>query len=91
MSIYFSLALLLSFSGSISIYLASRHQLWLKQPLPSRPLHWLGITLISLSLLVLLNVMQAVAALFLLLVWVMLLLVVFPYLGAAKTLRKPTS
>lgn len=90
MSVYFSLALLLSFSGSVLIYLASRHQLWLSRKLPARPLRWLGLTLIALSLMALLSEMQAVAAIFLLLVWVMLLLVVFPYLSAAKTLRKPT-
>lgn len=86
MSLFFCLALLTSLAGSALIYLVSRHQLWLSKPLPARPTRWLGFALICLSLIILLNDMQPVAAVFVLLVWVMLLLVVFPYLGAAKSL-----
>ncbi|MCX4192556.1 hypothetical protein [Methylophaga sp. OBS1] len=87
MSVYFYLALLLSMGGSVLIYLGSRHQLWLSHQLPARPLQWMGFSLIGLSLILLLGEMQAVAAVFLVLIWVMLLLVLFPYLGAAKSLR----
>lgn len=88
MSIHFHLALLLALGGCALIYLTSCHQLWIKKQLPTSPYRLLGVLLIGLGLLVLLGVMQAIAAIYVLSVWIMLLLVLFPYLGAAKSLRE---
>lgn len=83
----FGLAMLTSLVGSNLIYLHSRHQLWLQQPL-SLTFSRLGGILIICSLVILLMTMQPLAAVFSLIVWVMLLLGIFPYLGALKQLRK---
>lgn len=90
MSIYSYAALLLSFVGCVCIYLASRHQLWLKSTItwPAPRLRHIGLIQLSISLMLVITSMQFVAGLFILLIWVMLLLVLFPYIGAWKSLRR---
>ncbi|MAX53888.1 MAG: hypothetical protein CMH22_18075 [Methylophaga sp.] len=88
MTIYPYLALMLSFGGSVCVYLASRHQLWLNKVWPAPYLRYIGLILLGISLVLVITTMQLVAGVFMLLVWVMLLLVLFPYIGAWKSLRR---
>lgn len=88
MSMSTYIALILSFGGSVLIYLASPHQLWLSHTWSAVLLRRMGFVLLAISLTILILTMQTVAAIFMLLVWLMLLLVLFPYIGALKALRK---
>ncbi len=88
MTIYPYLALMLSFGGSVCVYLASRHQFWLSKVWPASYLRRIGLLLMSISLILVITTMQLVAGVFMMLIWVMLLLVLFPYIGAWKSLRR---
>lgn len=88
MTIYPYLALMLSFTGSVCVYLASRHQLWLNKVWTAPYLRNIGLILLGISLVLVITSMQLVAGVFMLLIWVMLLLVIFPYIGALKSLRR---
>ncbi len=90
MTIYPYLALILSFGGSVCVYLASRHQIWQNKVCPAPNLRYTGLILLGISLVLVITSMQFVAGVFMLLIWVMLLLVLFPYIGALKSLRRST-
>lgn len=86
-----TLGLIAATAGCISLYLSSPHQRWRQQPWSAQPARSTGLLLLALSLTLLWQAMQAVAAVFTLLHWAMLLFILFPYLGALFTLRrKPT-
>lgn len=74
--------LLLALAGSISIYLASPHQRWRGRPLVAGPARSLGCALLALGLVLVCQVMQIVAAVFLFATALMLLFLLLPYLGA---------
>ena len=79
-----ALALLLAFGGCGCLYLASPHQRWRSSPLPARPARTAGFALLSASLVAFARAMQLVPAIFTFGAAVMLLLVVLPYVGAAR-------
>ncbi len=76
------LGLLLSLGGSVAFYLASPHQLCLRQPWPARPARLAALLLIGGSVLPLSQALLPATLLFVLLTWLMLLLSLLPYLGA---------
>lgn len=82
----FVLGLALLPFGCAGIYLASPNQRWLARPWP-RPIAAAGGLLLAVGLGVLWQVMQGVAAAFTFAASVMLLFVVFPYLGAWRGSR----
>jgi hypothetical protein len=87
----FTGGLLIILAGCIAIYLASPHQRWLVRSRTSRINVWGGVLLLIAGLVVLMNSMQGAAAVFVWLVWIMLLLVFFPYLGVLFSIRKKSS
>lgn len=77
-------ALLVSGIGCVAIYLASENQLLLRDSW-SKPLaRAVGLTLLAAGLVLLLRVMQPVAGLSLFVVYLMLVFVALPYLGALR-------
>jgi hypothetical protein len=73
----------------VGLYLASPHQRLLAQPLTSRPARVAGAVLLLVVGSVLIGQeMQFVAAVFTVLTWVMLLLVLLPYLGVLLSLKR---
>jgi hypothetical protein len=75
-------ALLLVLLGCAGFYLSARHQSWQTRPLPARPARLLSSALLLASLYALTRTMNTVPAVFTFVVWSMVLLVAFPYLGA---------
>lgn len=82
------LALLLALAGSICLYLSSPNQRWRSRPLPAVAARLVALALILISLFVLWLNTQPVVAVFMLCGWLMLFLVVLPYLGAWRSLRR---
>lgn len=82
-----TLGLALAAAGAAGLYLASPNQRWLSRPWPARPARWAGGLLLASAGVALLQVFQAVAAVFVLATWSMLCFVVLPYLGGLFTLR----
>lgn len=78
-----TLALVLAVAGCAALYLASPHQRWRARALPARPAVALGAACLGGSLWAFGRVLSWVPASFALLTEVMLLLALFPYLGAA--------
>jgi hypothetical protein len=83
-----TLALTPAFVGCACFYLASPHQRWRAAPLPRRPARVAAGVLSLVSLFALTRAMNAVPAVFTFVTWVMVLLVVFPYVGAALRTTK---
>ncbi|WP_417068071.1 hypothetical protein [Niveibacterium terrae] len=84
------LALLLALAGSFCLYLSSANQRWRTYPLPGGLARPVSAILIATSLALLWRSMSPVVAVFTLGCWLMLFLVVLPYLGAWRSLhRKP--
>lgn len=82
------MALLPALAGSLCLYLSSANQLLRVRPLAARPAQLTALVLILLSLSALLRLMQLVAAIFALSSSLMLFLMVLPYLGAWRHLRR---
>jgi len=80
--------LLLAAAGCAGIYLASPHQRWLAASWPALPARVAGVLLLVAGLVALLQVLQAAAAAFVFVHWLMLLFVIFPYLGALRVSRR---
>lgn len=72
----------------VGLYLASPYQRLLAQPLASRPARVAGAVLLVVGSVLIGQGMQFVAAVFTVLTWVMLLLVLLPYLGALRPLKR---
>ncbi|MGD2117422.1 MAG: hypothetical protein PVG66_03620 [Chromatiales bacterium] len=87
----FTGGLLIVLAGCIAIYLDSPHQRWLAHSRTSRINVWGGVLLLIAGLVVLMSSMQGAAAVFVWLVWIMLLFVSFPYLGVLFSMRKKSS
>ncbi len=68
-------------AGSIAIHLASPHQRWLATPLCARPARLAGGVLLVAALIALGQSLLGVVAVFTLLTWSMLTLLLLPYLG----------
>lgn len=77
--------LILAALACLALYLASPNQRWLARAWSARPARVLAAMLWLTSLTLAVQAMQAVAAVFTLGVWSMLLLTLFPYLGAWRT------
>ena len=73
---FLALGLFFAAAGGVSIYLASPNQRWRAAP-------WLVSGLFAL-----LRVLQAPAAAFVFVHWLMLLFILFPYLGALLAARR---
>ena len=82
MTLFISLGLLASLLGSIAIYLASPNQRWRSASWPARPARAAGLLLLAAGLIALLQTMRPAAGSFVFIHWLMLLFVLFPYLGA---------
>lgn len=78
------LGMLLAAAGCASFYLASPNQYWLGESWPVWPARIAGVLLLLAGLVALLNVFQPAAGSFIFLHWLMLLFVLFPYLGALR-------
>lgn len=83
------LGLMAAALGCAALYLASANQRWRAHPLPTRPACGAGVALLAAGGVALGHAMQWLPALFTLVTWAMLLLALFPYLGALLTLRRP--
>jgi uncharacterized membrane protein HdeD (DUF308 family) len=79
-----ALGLLLTAAGGASVYLASPNQRWRHNHWPARPARAAGALLLAAGLLVLLQVLRPAAGSFVFVHWLMLLFVLFPYLGALR-------
>ena len=77
-----ALALLAAFAGTACFYLASPQQRWRAAALPARPAVGAGLALGAVSLAAFGSTMHLTTAVFTFAVWTMLLLVLFPYVGA---------
>lgn len=75
-------AWLLTATGSLTLYLASRHQGWLPQPLSARYARTVAVLLLIAGLGLLLRSLQTPAALYVYVTALMLFLVAWPFLGA---------
>jgi hypothetical protein len=84
------LGLLLAAAGCASVYLASPNQRWRVAPWPAWPARAAGALLLAAGLIVLLQVLRPAAGSFVFVHWLMLLLVLFPYLGALRGARQGT-
>jgi hypothetical protein len=73
----------LAVAGAASLYLASPHQRWCAAPLPARPARAVALALLMASPIAFSRAMQVVPAVFTFVSALMLLLVLFPYVGAA--------
>lgn len=82
---YVFLGLLLAAAGGAGIYLASPNQSWRAAPLPSQPAITGGLLLLGAGLAALLQDLHAATAVFVFVHWLMLLFVLFPYLGALRS------
>jgi len=83
------LALSVAAMGCAFFYLSSPHQRWLAKPLPARPARAVAGCLSLAGLYTCTRAMDIVPAAFTFVTWVMLLLVVFPYLGALRSAPAP--
>ncbi len=81
MKLYFIFSFILVLAGCLSLYLAAPHQCWLTMAWPARPARLIGIALLFLSLIMLGQTLQGIAAVFTIVVWVMLVSTALPYLG----------
>lgn len=79
---WFALGLLLVLAGSLAVYLASPNQRALAQPLGAGAARSSGLLLGVAGLLCLLACLQALAAVLVFATWLMLLFMIWPYLGA---------
>lgn len=84
---HLALGLLLAAAGCACVYLASPHQRWRAAPWPARPARAAGGLLLVAGLAAFLQVLQTAAASFVFVHWLMLLFVLFPYLGALLSSR----
>lgn len=82
-TITIAVGMALTFAGCACLYLASPRQLWLKTPLCARPARVAAGILSIGGLTAFIQAMYVVPAVFTFITWVMLLLVIFPYIGAA--------
>ncbi len=84
MNAYTLTGLFLSLSGCTAIYLASPNQRWRKAPLPRYTARLGGVLLLGLGGFCLAQVMQLLAASFVLITFVMLVFTLLPYGGALR-------
>jgi hypothetical protein len=80
--------LLLALAGCTAFYLASPQQRWRAAPLPARPARLAAGVLLIAGMAALCQALQPLTATYVLLIWVMLLLVLLPYVGALLVLRR---
>lgn len=83
--------LLLAAAGCAGIYLASPNQRWRAAPWPVgrvKATRAAGALLLAAGLVAFLRTLQPAAAIFVFVHWLMLLFVLFPYLGALRAARR---
>lgn len=83
-----ALGLLLVAAGCVGIYLASPNQLWRAAPWPGRPARMVGVLLLVGGLAAFLQTLRSPVAAFVFVHWLMLLFILFPYLGALLAARR---
>lgn len=83
-----ALGLLLAAAGCVGIYLASPNQRWRAAPWPGRPARMVGVLLLVGGLAAFLQTLRSPVAAFVFLHWLMLLFILFPYLGALLAARR---
>ncbi|MDR2112503.1 MAG: hypothetical protein LBQ62_05300 [Candidatus Accumulibacter sp.] len=91
---YTAFGLLLAAAGGACVYLASPNQCWRAAPWPAavnKAARAGGALLLIAGLAALRHVLQAPAACFVFAHWLMLLFVLFPYLGALLCARRNAS
>lgn len=88
MTYWFSIGLALAVSGCACFYLASPRQTWRGRPWPRLAARLSGVVLLVAAFVVLLQAQQATAAVYTLLTVAMTALVLAPYLGAWRALRR---
>lgn len=76
------LALLLAAIGSLTVYLAAAHQTWLPAPWPAGRARLAGAVLLGGALALLCRALQPLAGGFVFSIYLMLLFLAWPYLGA---------
>jgi|ACQI01.1.fsa_nt_gi hypothetical protein len=81
------IALLTGFLGSLSIYLTSPNQLWLNQPFAKTTGLLVGALFWIVCLALLMQGLQVVVAIFIFVVWIMVVLTLLPYIGALKKIK----
>lgn len=91
MNAYVFPGLALALLGCACVYLASPNQRWRAAPWPARPARLAGALLLVGGLIALLQVFQTPAAVFVFVHWLMLLFVLFPYLGALLSAQRKKS
>lgn len=91
MSDSFLLSLLAQCAGTVLLYLSSPQQCWLAAPLVARPARALAGLLLLAALAGLLQIFQLAAGLFVFIHVLMLLLLLLPYCGAWRRLRRRAS
>ncbi len=84
MNTFTLIGLLASALGCIALYLASPNQRWRATPWPARPARAAGGVFLAAGLCAVLQAMQAAAGVFVFVTWLMLLCVLFPYIGALR-------
>lgn len=84
MNTFTLIGLLAPLLGSTALYLASPNQRWLATPWPARPARAAGGLCLAVGLHALLQTLQAAAGVFVFVTWLMLLCVLFPYIGALR-------
>lgn len=82
MNLLLMTGLITALPGCAALYLASPNQRWLATAWPRLPARAAGFILLLVGYVALLQTLQAAAATFVFVHWVMLLFVLFPYLGA---------
>jgi hypothetical protein len=82
-SLVLGFGLLLGSCGWACLYLTSPHQRWRASPLPAKPARWVALPLSLSSVYAFTRTLDLVPAVFTFVSWTMVLLVAFPYLGAA--------
>ncbi|MBS1186486.1 MAG: hypothetical protein H6R04_504 [Burkholderiaceae bacterium] len=75
-------------AGCSCLYLASPNQRWLANALPYRGIRRFGVVLLVASLLALIKRMQPAAAIFVFIISVMLLFILFSYVGALISAKR---
>lgn len=79
-----SITMATSWLGLLLLYLSSQHQLLLKPVINPIALRTISLALLINSLVLLLNQMQAITAVFIIFFWSMMWLTLLPYLAVLK-------
>ncbi|WP_459908746.1 hypothetical protein [Caballeronia sp. HLA56] len=74
--------------GTLLLYLCAKNQTWLQKPLPAIPTRIGGAASMLAALVLWTNSMQPIAGVFLFVTAAIVMFVVYPYLGALRSILK---